>query len=161
MCKLIEPILHSKYPAITQDEQEISIPLQLLCLAIFDAILVHMLNTVCVYVCVYIYVCSIHVFMCVCIGRNFYTVAAFVSSYSTHMLNMVCICAYNVYTCMYVCVHVFFTHTCNSLCLATFDTMHLKTHMHTYKADATHINTHMLTHIGRLNCFLSAKVVFM
>lgn len=46
VCNLIEPILHSKYPAITLEEQAISIPLQILCLAIFDSILVHMLNTV-------------------------------------------------------------------------------------------------------------------
>mmetsp|Transcript_3630 Transcript_3630/g.8334 ORF Transcript_3630/g.8334 Transcript_3630/m.8334 type:complete len:669 (+) Transcript_3630:248-2254(+) len=46
VCKMIEPILHSKYPAITPEEQAISIPLQILCLAIFDSILVHMLNTV-------------------------------------------------------------------------------------------------------------------
>lgn len=44
--QLLEPILQTKYPAITKEEQAISIPLQIMCLAIFDAILVHMLNTV-------------------------------------------------------------------------------------------------------------------
>jgi hypothetical protein len=46
VCRLIEPILRSKYPAITADEQAVSIPLQILCLALFDATLVYLLNTV-------------------------------------------------------------------------------------------------------------------
>ena len=46
VCELIEPILRSKYPAITADEQAVSIPLQLLCLALFDGTLVHILNAV-------------------------------------------------------------------------------------------------------------------
>jgi hypothetical protein len=42
----LEPIQRAKYPAITEDEEAISVPLQLLCLAIFDAILIHVLSTV-------------------------------------------------------------------------------------------------------------------
>jgi hypothetical protein len=41
---MLTKISHSKYPALTADEEEISVPLQTLCLAIFDSILVHMLN---------------------------------------------------------------------------------------------------------------------
>ena len=37
-------IRKSKYPALTQEEERISLPLQTLCLAIFDAIQVHMMN---------------------------------------------------------------------------------------------------------------------
>lgn len=44
--RLLEPILQTKYPAITEKEQAISIPLQIMCLAIFDVVMVHMLNTV-------------------------------------------------------------------------------------------------------------------
>ena len=43
---MLAPIKKSKYPAIETDEEMMSIPLQTLNLAIFDAILVHMLNTV-------------------------------------------------------------------------------------------------------------------
>ena len=46
VCRLIEPILRSKYPAISAEEQAVSIPLQILCLALFDATLVHLLNSV-------------------------------------------------------------------------------------------------------------------
>eukprot|EP00291_Cryptomonas_curvata_P021319 CAMPEP_0172161626 /NCGR_PEP_ID=MMETSP1050-20130122/6228_1 /TAXON_ID=233186 /ORGANISM="Cryptomonas curvata, Strain CCAP979/52" /LENGTH=379 /DNA_ID=CAMNT_0012831541 /DNA_START=247 /DNA_END=1382 /DNA_ORIENTATION=+ len=46
VCRLISSIPRSKYPAITLEEQAISIPLQILCLAILDAIFVHMLNVV-------------------------------------------------------------------------------------------------------------------
>jgi hypothetical protein len=46
VCRLISPIPRSKYPAITPEEQAISVPLQILCLAILDAIFVHMLNVV-------------------------------------------------------------------------------------------------------------------
>jgi hypothetical protein len=42
---LIQPIKRSKYPAITEEEEKISKPLQVMTLAIFDAILVHMMNT--------------------------------------------------------------------------------------------------------------------
>jgi len=45
-CQLLTPIPHSKYPAITEEEEKISVPLQALCCAIFDAVLVYMLNTV-------------------------------------------------------------------------------------------------------------------
>ena len=42
--ELLQPILKSKYPDISESEQEVSIALQLLCLAIFDTILVHMMQ---------------------------------------------------------------------------------------------------------------------
>ena len=42
---MLTPIKKSKYPSITPEEEKISIPLQTLCAAIFDAILVNMLNT--------------------------------------------------------------------------------------------------------------------
>jgi len=45
-CQLLTPILRSKYPAVTEEEEKISVPLQALCCAIFDAILVYMLNSV-------------------------------------------------------------------------------------------------------------------
>jgi hypothetical protein len=44
--ELLQPIKQSKYPAITDQEEKDSLPLQTLCGAIFDAILVHMMNTV-------------------------------------------------------------------------------------------------------------------
>ena len=44
--QLFTKIKRSKYPAITEEEEKISIPLQTLCLALFDAILVHMINSV-------------------------------------------------------------------------------------------------------------------
>jgi hypothetical protein len=44
--KMLPPISKAKYPDITTEEAAISIPLQTLSIAIFDAILVHMLNTV-------------------------------------------------------------------------------------------------------------------
>jgi len=43
--KMLTDIKNSKYPAITEDEEKVSIPLQTMCGAIFDAILVHMMNT--------------------------------------------------------------------------------------------------------------------
>ena len=43
---MLQRIMRSKYPEITVEEEEISIPLQTVCLAIFDSILVHMLNQV-------------------------------------------------------------------------------------------------------------------
>ena len=46
VCNLISPILRTKYPAITVHEQEMSVPLQLLCLAILDAIFLHIVNRV-------------------------------------------------------------------------------------------------------------------
>ena len=42
---LLIPIKRSKYPALSEEEEKISIPLQALAGAIFDAILVHMMNT--------------------------------------------------------------------------------------------------------------------
>jgi hypothetical protein len=46
VCSLITPMLRGKYPAITEEEQAISVPLQILCLAILDAIFTYVLNTV-------------------------------------------------------------------------------------------------------------------
>jgi len=46
ICSMLSPIRASKYPAVTPEEEAISIPLQALCQAIFDAVLVHMLNKV-------------------------------------------------------------------------------------------------------------------
>lgn len=43
--ELLQPISKKKYPAITTEEERDSLPLQTLCGAIFDAILVHMMNT--------------------------------------------------------------------------------------------------------------------
>lgn len=44
--KLLQPISKSKYPSITEQEAIDSLPLQTMCGAIFDAILVHIMNTV-------------------------------------------------------------------------------------------------------------------
>ena len=44
VCSLIGPIHRSKYPAISAEEQAISVQLQLLCLAILDAIFIHIVN---------------------------------------------------------------------------------------------------------------------
>ena len=44
VCSLIAPILRSKYPAVSAEEQACSVPLQLLCLAIFDAVLLHIVS---------------------------------------------------------------------------------------------------------------------
>ena len=46
VASMITKIKRSKYPSITEDEEKISIPLQILCAAIFDAILVNMMNTI-------------------------------------------------------------------------------------------------------------------
>ncbi len=46
VCELVGPILRSKYPAISAEEQAISVPLQLLCLAILDAVLLHIVSAV-------------------------------------------------------------------------------------------------------------------
>ena len=43
---LLQPIKRSKYPAVTMAEEAVSLPLQTLAGAIFDAILVHMMNQV-------------------------------------------------------------------------------------------------------------------
>mmetsp|Transcript_8129 Transcript_8129/g.20335 ORF Transcript_8129/g.20335 Transcript_8129/m.20335 type:complete len:575 (-) Transcript_8129:121-1845(-) len=46
VCELLQPIKRAKYPAVTEEEEGISIPLQTLCQAIFDAIMVHIMNRV-------------------------------------------------------------------------------------------------------------------
>lgn len=43
---MLQPIKKAKYPEITEEEEKVSLPLQTMCGAIFDAILVHMMNTV-------------------------------------------------------------------------------------------------------------------
>jgi len=43
---MLQKIDRAKYPDITADEEELSLPLQTMCGAIFDAILVHMMNSV-------------------------------------------------------------------------------------------------------------------
>mmetsp|Transcript_10630 Transcript_10630/g.20902 ORF Transcript_10630/g.20902 Transcript_10630/m.20902 type:complete len:615 (-) Transcript_10630:306-2150(-) len=43
---MLKPISREKYPLITEQEAKISVPLQTLCGAIFDAILVHMMGVV-------------------------------------------------------------------------------------------------------------------
>lgn len=43
-CQMLSTIKKAKYPAITEEEEAVSIPLQCLCLAVFDAVLVHMLK---------------------------------------------------------------------------------------------------------------------
>jgi len=44
--QMLLPISRTKYPAVTEQEEIDSLPLQTLCGAIFDAILVHIMNTV-------------------------------------------------------------------------------------------------------------------
>jgi len=44
--QMLQPIKKAKYPDITDEEEAVSLPLQTMCGAIFDAILVHMMNTV-------------------------------------------------------------------------------------------------------------------
>ena len=44
--ELFSPISKAKYPDISDEEEAASIPLQTICLAIFDSILIHMLNQV-------------------------------------------------------------------------------------------------------------------
>jgi len=44
-CELLSKISKSKYPAITEEEEKVSIALQCLCQGIFDAILVHIMTT--------------------------------------------------------------------------------------------------------------------
>ena len=46
VCNLIGPLQRSKYPAVTVEEQAMSVGLQILCLAILDAVLVYVLNSV-------------------------------------------------------------------------------------------------------------------
>lgn len=45
VASLLVPIKKSKYPAITEAEERVSVQLQILAVAIFDAIIVHMLNS--------------------------------------------------------------------------------------------------------------------
>merc|ERR1712118_274194 len=42
--EMLSRIPRSKYPAVTELEERLSIPLQVLCLAIFDVIIIHLLN---------------------------------------------------------------------------------------------------------------------
>ena len=44
VCRLLDPIRRSKYPAVSESEEAISLPLQIACMAAFDAILVHVVN---------------------------------------------------------------------------------------------------------------------
>lgn len=44
-CELLTKIPRAKYPALSEEEEAMSVRLQTICLAIFDALLVHMLNT--------------------------------------------------------------------------------------------------------------------
>jgi hypothetical protein len=44
--QMLQPIKKAKYPDITEEEEKDSLPLQTMCGAIFDAILVHMMNSV-------------------------------------------------------------------------------------------------------------------
>lgn len=43
---LLQTIKKSKYPTLTEQEERVSLPLQTVCLAIFDSILVNMMNTI-------------------------------------------------------------------------------------------------------------------
>lgn len=42
---MLSTIPRNKYPALSEEEERISLPLQAVCLALFDAALVHMMNT--------------------------------------------------------------------------------------------------------------------
>tara|TARA_B110001452_G_C15219676_1_gene422818 strand:+ start:283 stop:1881 length:1599 start_codon:yes stop_codon:yes gene_type:complete len=42
---MLPPLKRAKYPAVTEEEEAISVPLQALCIAIFDAILVHVVSS--------------------------------------------------------------------------------------------------------------------
>ena len=44
-CKLLSKISRAKYPALSEEEERVSLPMQVLCLALFDCALVHMMNT--------------------------------------------------------------------------------------------------------------------
>jgi len=45
VCRLLQPIQRAKYPAVTEAEEAMSLPLQMLALGIFDAVLVHIMNS--------------------------------------------------------------------------------------------------------------------
>uniref|UniRef100_A0A7S1QLZ8 Endonuclease/exonuclease/phosphatase domain-containing protein n=1 Tax=Alexandrium catenella TaxID=2925 RepID=A0A7S1QLZ8_ALECA len=42
--EMLERIKRSKYPAVTEQEERLSIPLQIVCQAVFDSIIVHLMN---------------------------------------------------------------------------------------------------------------------
>ena len=44
--QMLHPIKKAKYPEISAEEEQVSLPLQTLCCAIFDAILIHIMNEV-------------------------------------------------------------------------------------------------------------------
>jgi len=44
--QILQPIKRAKYPDITEEEEKVSLPLQTMCGAIFDAILIHIMNNV-------------------------------------------------------------------------------------------------------------------
>ena len=44
-CKLLSKISRAKYPALSEEEERVSLPMQVLCLALFDCALVHIMNT--------------------------------------------------------------------------------------------------------------------
>ncbi len=43
---LLSPLSRAKYPAVTAEEEALGLPLQTLALALFDAVLVHLMNQV-------------------------------------------------------------------------------------------------------------------
>jgi len=45
-CEMLGRIRRSKYPALTEEEEQVSLPLQTLCLAIFDAVMVHIVVSI-------------------------------------------------------------------------------------------------------------------
>eukprot|EP00397_Hematodinium_sp_SG-2012_P012160 GEMP01012323.1.p1 GENE.GEMP01012323.1~~GEMP01012323.1.p1 ORF type:complete len:549 (+),score=90.87 GEMP01012323.1:24-1670(+) len=45
-CELLSKISSEKYPRLSKEESEMSLPLQIMCLAVFDAIMVNMMNFV-------------------------------------------------------------------------------------------------------------------
>lgn len=45
-CDMLVPIQRKKYPAVTEEEERISVPLQTMCMAIFDCILLHLVSTI-------------------------------------------------------------------------------------------------------------------
>ena len=44
-CELISKIPRAKYPALSEEEEAMSVPLQALCLAIWDAVMLHVVCT--------------------------------------------------------------------------------------------------------------------
>ena len=43
-CQLLSKISRAKYPALSEEEERVSLPMQVLCLGLFDCTLVHMMN---------------------------------------------------------------------------------------------------------------------